>query len=777
MSRFRFLLCIALGLLVACGDGPTPTGPVPQPTPGTEEPGIQGDISDAAHNGVNDGFYWLPPMVGDPGVFDAAFNGALSPIVRVCDPAGCATNQIAEFTTTTGPGSETVRVVPEDEHYVVNWHTDQAGVSPGETYRISAHAFGELLGYADVEFAANSREVRNATTNETIGLKDGGTLAIKFRIERGAAAEVFPIDASQGGSIESEDGSTQMDIPSGSLSEDTEIAVEPIDPTDGQLAVVDLGPDGTQFDPLNPPTLTLAFDPASLPAGITAEDLALNLIDPEFGAIVLPGSTVGDGVVSAPIFHFSEVGVGPASRAVFCPGDGRSETFELLEDALAAVNAGATVVVCGLTSPHTVQGVQVDKAVAIEGQAGTRPTLTTSGARFGLITAFDTGTLAIRNLVVETDWDSGSSFGSALLIQDPYDQVVVDDVDFSVRLGGSGVLALTTAVAGAHVTIQNASASGGPAGISVFAFGDQQITNAVVDVQDSDISGATPVQVFDLALTGELSASFDNVNISGSGNGLSAFVANTQDGPGPVVHFRNSSFTGGAAWYQSGASGDIESNTFDDCQHRTCIRVAGPFSGQSQAQPVRVIGNTITATFPDQHETAIWFTGASGFAPNFEIQGNQIVGVVAQPGDRDDPTSYSFRSDAMRIDNPGAAGVVSSNSMSGAYHGITVAGGGSVTGMDNMIAAIHTAVRASDVDIGGNVFGLGTLRLISSDFTDYVVPISADGAFNTGDLSCNWWGDANGPIGVDAGIVADVYTPWATNPVAGLSITSCSGGL
>lgn len=37
---------------------------------------------------------------------------------------------------TTGPGSETIRLVRDDEHYIVNWHTDDFGLDPSLAYRI-----------------------------------------------------------------------------------------------------------------------------------------------------------------------------------------------------------------------------------------------------------------------------------------------------------------------------------------------------------------------------------------------------------------------------------------------------------------------------------------------------------------------------------------------------------------------------------------------------------------------------------------------------------------
>jgi hypothetical protein len=44
-------------------------------------------------------------------------------------------------------------------------------------------------------------------------------------------------------------------------------------------------------------------------------------------------------------------------------------------------------------------------------------------------------------------------------------------------------------------------------------------------------------------------------------------------------------------------------------------------------------------------------------------------------------------------------------------------------------------------------------------------------------LTCNYWGSATGPIGVDLAVGAATYTPFATASVAGTSTTTCSGGV
>ncbi len=179
MRSSRLLVCAILTFAVGCSDSPTADLLEPRPHPGFA-------ISDAVHGGGNEHFFWLPPMVGAPAGFNGAFDGSLAPEVRICEwDGGCAV-EIARYTTTTGPGSETVRVSPADEHYAVSWRTSDFDVTPGPTYRISVFVDGLELGLADVQLVTNGNEARNITTSELIGLKDGRTLPVRFRIEEGA---------------------------------------------------------------------------------------------------------------------------------------------------------------------------------------------------------------------------------------------------------------------------------------------------------------------------------------------------------------------------------------------------------------------------------------------------------------------------------------------------------------------------------------------------------------------------------------------------------------
>lgn len=144
-------------------------------------------ISDASNGGGNPHFFFLPPIVR-PAAHGGSFDPNASPTVSICEwgESTCIGEPVATFTTTTGSGSEVVRVDPVEEQYVVNWHTKLFTLHDGSTYRIRVLVQGHLLGYADVDMYQSRQEVKNIDTGEYVPVGDGGTLPIKFRIEEGA---------------------------------------------------------------------------------------------------------------------------------------------------------------------------------------------------------------------------------------------------------------------------------------------------------------------------------------------------------------------------------------------------------------------------------------------------------------------------------------------------------------------------------------------------------------------------------------------------------------
>ena len=140
-------------------------------------------------NGGNAHFFFLPPLRPQP-VPNGAFDGSLPAVVEVCAVSQCGISAIARFGTTTGTGSEQLRVSVADELYIVNWHTDEFVLDPAVTYRIRVLVGGTVLGYADVDVVRTGSELKRVDNGQFIPLLNGRTLPIKFRIEQGAVGVV-----------------------------------------------------------------------------------------------------------------------------------------------------------------------------------------------------------------------------------------------------------------------------------------------------------------------------------------------------------------------------------------------------------------------------------------------------------------------------------------------------------------------------------------------------------------------------------------------------------
>src|SRR5438445_707598 len=147
-------------------------------------------IADAAHGVGHPHFYFLPPLVPNPS-FSGTFDPTLGPLlaVDVCrvDAGACVTPLIASFTSSGGATSASVRLDAAAEWYSVNWNTKAAALDPSQTYRIRVSVAGLTIGYADVDVVESGSELKNVQTGEFVGLLDGRTLPIKFRIERDPA--------------------------------------------------------------------------------------------------------------------------------------------------------------------------------------------------------------------------------------------------------------------------------------------------------------------------------------------------------------------------------------------------------------------------------------------------------------------------------------------------------------------------------------------------------------------------------------------------------------
>jgi hypothetical protein len=177
--RTSVLCTLASTLLIAaCAD---PESPVLLP----DDAGLA-DVGDGAHGG-NPAFFFLPPLVPAP-TYSGVFDPSLAPVVTICAWSGvaCGLPPVAEFSTTTGEGSEIVRVDMTEEHYIVNWHTRRFALVEQQVYRIRVLLDQFELGHADVVMTSGGNGHTSGTPDGVIPVKNGRTLPIKFRIEEGA---------------------------------------------------------------------------------------------------------------------------------------------------------------------------------------------------------------------------------------------------------------------------------------------------------------------------------------------------------------------------------------------------------------------------------------------------------------------------------------------------------------------------------------------------------------------------------------------------------------
>lgn len=302
-ARALPLCTAALLLLSSCTDRERhPTAPDAAP--------LRPAISDAARGGGNRHFSFLPPMLPAAPIH-AEFDPAVSPRVEICEGSDCA-RIIAWAELGGGDRLDAVRRVPEDEHYIVNWHTGPFDLDARKTYRVQVRVAGTRLGFADVDVVEKAREIRDVPTG-FVPLLRGSTLPIKFRIEKGA---VVVVSGGAGGTVVAGGGSVTLALPPGAVEGEVGITVEPValDPASPQAAGVvpgtayEFGPHGIQFE--EPVTMTIRYDPAKLPPGVGQNALRLHrLVDGRWIPLAQSRVDVRTGTVSGVTHSFSTYGV------------------------------------------------------------------------------------------------------------------------------------------------------------------------------------------------------------------------------------------------------------------------------------------------------------------------------------------------------------------------------------------------------------------------------------------------------------------------------------
>ncbi len=322
-SHRRARVALLSLLLAGCSDGaPGPTAIIGSPhlAPPTVAPirDVSPGIQDGAHAGGNAHFYFLPPMVAAPAP-SGAFDATQSPEVEICRYTATACSPLgpapARFTMTTGPGSVTIRLDATAEQYVLNWNTQSFALSTTDTYRIRVLVAGTELGHADVQVVSNGSELKELASGGRIGLVDGRTLPIKFRVEKGAVFKV-PTGGGTYQTPSTADGGVTVAVPAGAVPADFGLTVlpttkYPADATTIATAVYEFGPDGSTFPADKPLKVTIKYDEADLPAGVAESELRLHMTETTASGAIqwveADGSTVdiAANTVSGFVTHFS----------------------------------------------------------------------------------------------------------------------------------------------------------------------------------------------------------------------------------------------------------------------------------------------------------------------------------------------------------------------------------------------------------------------------------------------------------------------------------------
>jgi len=426
------------------------------------------------------------------------------------------------------------------------------------------------------------------------------------------------------------------------------------------------------------------------------------------------------GAISSPD-TFTAVGAAPVVG--LCPAGsvGNLATFTNFPDALAAVPPGGKIELCSGT--FTADSVEITKPVTIEAatDAVTPPVIQTNvdGANGFAIDAVRSGTVAFRRL----SFTSTGTGVTSIAAFTTYDQVTVDTSTFTLGPGSQGVFGGSSTVTGAKVVVMNSSFTGGDLGVYASGDGDE-VGNPIV---------ATAPH-------------FD------------------------VLNSRFHDFTFSGIQYQVGASGRISGNTVTACGFDGCIR--SRFDNQ-----IEISGNAVTVdadriTFNRHIRWGIAADVTVG--GSLLIVGNTVTGVGGG-GDPSNPASYAIQFAGIGLGQISPGGTIVMLGDATVSRNIIVNADTGLSAHDALITGTDNVITGTLVGIAGvSVTTTTSVSLNRSDVTSYVIPIAGDGLV---DLTCNWWGTDAGPLNVPVGVLATVFTPFATTPIANNAGVTCGVAL
>lgn len=400
--------------------------------------------------------------------------------------------------------------------------------------------------------------------------------------------------------------------------------------------------------------------------------------------------------------------------------EGGPITFPTLALAYSAVVTGGTVLFCDGT--HIVQDVRIDRAVTVRSEGPGKATLDASGALSTLdIRDVTGGPVVVRSLqfrgaaAISSTSDQVQNAGNVRL-GGTYTSVTIEDSDFAPSSGtgtgfGHGELQFNAGI------LINREAGGGSVAIlrNRFTGGDIGVTSYAPGVTISGNRFRTQAfYAVYLGLGGSTVVSDNDIN----GCGTTAVCI--------AVH---------------------DNSAVSIVRNRIEVSMARPMWIAVLVDAVKadISGNTITGTGGDgvtsfpitRTAIAVHATNGRAAQSSVSVNGNLISGAAS-------PFEFAV------IANPDAIG----SSLV-------------VDASDNIASNIGTAITVSGMS------GTVSLRMSRNDFSGYANVYYGPSLSNVA-LQCNWWGSTTGPINPPTQFLADVFTPWATEPIANNGGVACN---
>lgn len=438
------------------------------------------------------------------------------------------------------------------------------------------------------------------------------------------------------------------------------------------------------------------------------------------------------------------------------PGSQGAPVVDNFADAIARVASGGTVGV--FAGEYDIDEIIViDRSLTIEPIGSALPLIRSTGGHAFLVAGVTEGIVTFRGLSFENKGGHSS-------ISADSSTVLITGSVFDATGGTAGAFAWRSA----KLTIEGSTFTNGVVG--AFASGEE----TDLTLRSSTFSSHNLVAVqYQWGADGLMEG--NNLSDCGLSACTRAFLGSSVDIKTNVFSDDISDSEVNGFFHHiviySGATGRVSDNLFDGCGHGQCVGAINGAVLDVSKNEFRIYEN---------QKTRFVIVGSDGTGGNdphgrevdITVTDNVITGIGGNSSiDPGNPDAYAIKLGGLLIENLGKM-TAHRNTIKNANMGISVLSGGFlIAGQDNKIENVRAAVAAYDL----HGLGASYANLRSNDFTGYAVAVLNDSFDPSSNLTCNWWATPAGPLNSQGALSSvSLYTPWATQPVAGSAITSCS---